>query len=266
MYMNLIDIGLSPNKSRTIEFPIIPDEYIRHFIRGCWDGDGSVYIESKIGSIRAHYISGSLNFLVLLVLELGKIGLSLTKIYKKKYVTKAGEENYSYYIRYCKEKDCKQLYRYLYEDVSSDQYLDRKYKVYEDYFGKLNNMRLSCSERPKEILPLFEKWRAAYIDRPGEVLRPKDMLMLFEKFCKDSNYKITNAAKSKLQVISQILNRDKVFLYPAAVKKYFEKAIVRHGKRISGIENITDEILSTLTEDDIPSVTQFLKQKHIEWR
>jgi len=33
-------------------FPKIPDEYIRHFVRGCWDGDGTVYIEKRNGNLK----------------------------------------------------------------------------------------------------------------------------------------------------------------------------------------------------------------------
>jgi len=241
IYHDLIKIGLTPDKSKTILFPNIPQEYIRHFIRGCWDGDGSVYLESRTGNIGAAYVSGSANFSAMLILELAKAGLSRARIYKKKYRKKLGEEGCSYSIRYRKREDCWKLYRLLYQDVSSDQYLERKYKVFENYFGKLGGMRMSYSDRSKEIL------------------RPREMLTFFEKYCKDSNYKITDAAKSKLQVISQILQRDKVFIYAETVKKFFVKATARQAKRISGIENITDEILCIITEYDIPSVNEFGK-------
>jgi hypothetical protein len=192
---------------------------------------------------------------------LAKAGLSLITIHSKKYQTKSGEDSYSYYISYSKIKDCKKLYRYLYEDVSSGQYLERKYKVFENYFGKLDDMQIDYDDGPKEILLSFEKLHMNYSDRPKDMLRPKGMFTSFEKYCNDSNYKITNEAKSKLQVISQILKRDKVILYPVSVKKFFIKAIARQTKRISGIENITNEILCTITEDDIPSVNEFSKIK-----
>ncbi|WP_368504370.1 LAGLIDADG family homing endonuclease [Alkalihalophilus sp. As8PL] len=35
--------GIKPNKSNTVEFPNIPDEYLSHFIRGYFDGDGHIY-------------------------------------------------------------------------------------------------------------------------------------------------------------------------------------------------------------------------------
>jgi hypothetical protein len=57
IYDDLINLGLSPHKSKTIGFPNIPQEFVRHFIRGCWDGDGSIYFTR--GNLEASYVSGS---------------------------------------------------------------------------------------------------------------------------------------------------------------------------------------------------------------
>src|SRR5690625_5997972 len=35
-------MGISEGKSRVVEFPEVPDEYLSHFIRGVIDGDGWV--------------------------------------------------------------------------------------------------------------------------------------------------------------------------------------------------------------------------------
>lgn len=40
---SLDNIGMTPSKSLTLEFPSIDKELYRHFIRGYFDGDGSVY-------------------------------------------------------------------------------------------------------------------------------------------------------------------------------------------------------------------------------
>jgi len=39
---DLMKLGCTPRKSKTLEFPIIPNNLIRHFIRGYFDGDGCV--------------------------------------------------------------------------------------------------------------------------------------------------------------------------------------------------------------------------------
>ena len=42
VYQDLLNLGLTPRKSLSLHFPAMPVECLRHFIRGCWDGDGSV--------------------------------------------------------------------------------------------------------------------------------------------------------------------------------------------------------------------------------
>lgn len=68
---NLVRLGGTPNKSNTMTFPEILGEFIADFIRGYFDGDGSVhsisYIASKNGKrytqIRSNFTSGSIKFL-----------------------------------------------------------------------------------------------------------------------------------------------------------------------------------------------------------
>lgn len=48
IYEDLLRLGLMPAKSLKLQFPEIPPDCVRHFIRGCWDGDGSVYLEKNV--------------------------------------------------------------------------------------------------------------------------------------------------------------------------------------------------------------------------
>jgi len=43
LYDFLLKIGLTPAKSKTIGPLLIPDEYYADFLRGCFDGDGTIY-------------------------------------------------------------------------------------------------------------------------------------------------------------------------------------------------------------------------------
>lgn len=43
----LIDQGCTPAKSLTLQFPNIPTEYLIDFIRGCWDGDGTLIFSKR---------------------------------------------------------------------------------------------------------------------------------------------------------------------------------------------------------------------------
>jgi len=44
---DLSGLGVLPRKSLNVKFPAIPDAYLRDFIRGVFDGDGSVYYEKR---------------------------------------------------------------------------------------------------------------------------------------------------------------------------------------------------------------------------
>lgn len=46
IFNDLIKLGITQNKSKTIEMPNIPDKYLSYFLQGLIDGDGSVYTEN----------------------------------------------------------------------------------------------------------------------------------------------------------------------------------------------------------------------------
>lgn len=71
---DLRSLGLEERKSLTMQFPNVPDEYVRHFIRGCWDGDGGFTVSK--GKLYAHYTCGSLAFIEKLAHELFKTGIT----------------------------------------------------------------------------------------------------------------------------------------------------------------------------------------------
>ena len=126
IYEDLIDLGLIPDKSLTVEFPNVPHKCVRHFIRGCWDGDGSVYIEKKRCRIGASFTSGSKRFIGKMVEELEKFGLKKRTI----HITKRKNPTYSFRFS---GSQCIKLYHYLYDNVPSTQYLERKYKIFNMY-------------------------------------------------------------------------------------------------------------------------------------
>lgn len=69
MFEDLVDKGCKPRKSLTLEFPTkIPNSILHHFIRGFFDGDGSVSIlrnknNQNWTSICSSFCSGSKSFL-----------------------------------------------------------------------------------------------------------------------------------------------------------------------------------------------------------
>ena len=66
-YRFLLEIGLTPNKSKTLPDLKIPKKYFADFLRGCIDGDGSIreiaHPESKHLQLRVSLASASVPFL-----------------------------------------------------------------------------------------------------------------------------------------------------------------------------------------------------------
>jgi predicted DNA-binding protein YlxM (UPF0122 family)/transcriptional regulator with XRE-family HTH domain len=123
LYDDIVNLGLTPNKSLIMQFPNVPNEYVRHFIRGCWDGDGSVYIEKESRRIGASFVSGSIEFVDGMVGELVSAGFSNRTIYSK------NNESKSYSFKFSGSQ-VRMLYHYLYDGVPDTEYLERKFKLF----------------------------------------------------------------------------------------------------------------------------------------
>lgn len=126
---DLLRLGVTPRKSRRMRFPAVPDEFLRHFIRGCWDGDGSVYSELGKASVIASYTSGSQRFVVDLMDALCAAGLRRPRFLTLTRRTRAGGLSESYYFKYY-GKDVAVLHDYLYDGVPPSQYLSRKKRMF----------------------------------------------------------------------------------------------------------------------------------------
>ena len=124
---DLMGFGMIRNKNSSIKFPNIPEEFISHFIRGCWAGSGCIYF-SKEGSITTKFTYGSLEFITHIEKELNKVGLRKRKIYQNKH-SKAP----SYYFTYATENSGK-LYKYLYKDARSKNSVKHQTVAFEKQF------------------------------------------------------------------------------------------------------------------------------------
>lgn len=125
-YPDLVKLGLKTTKSLDIEFPTIPRQYARHFIRGCWDGDGSVYFEKSRRHLTASFYSGSINFIKGMLAELERTGLPRRTIYTLQ------RKHQSFYFKF-RGNNCIKLYHYLYDDAPPTQYLERKHSLFKKY-------------------------------------------------------------------------------------------------------------------------------------
>jgi len=119
---NLDKHGIVPNKSKVSKLPLIPTDMYRHFIRGVYDGDGSMSY-SMDGNYRRYIFSivGNIDLMegirdvvfdqTTILLGLGRMKM-IHRVYKKG------------------NQQIMSLLNWLYKD--SSVYLDRKYKNYMD--------------------------------------------------------------------------------------------------------------------------------------
>lgn len=128
MVEQLKRLGCMPRKTTTNSFPTLeqlPEEYHRQFIRGVFDGDGSVF---KSGRKIGIDITGTEQFLMGLrdVLEHNQI-LPKEPIYI--YPSHAKNETIKR-LNFTKKESIIKFFHYLYDDVQ-DFYLQRKKSKYE---------------------------------------------------------------------------------------------------------------------------------------
>ena len=123
IYDDLISLGVIERKSLVMDFPTnYPVEYMADYIRGLWDGDGSIkLIDNKY--IQCAFHSGSEQFISSIADEISKITSSEID-YKFRSTV--------FVINICGD-NARKLCRYIYHDKMGDAYLTRKYNVWLKY-------------------------------------------------------------------------------------------------------------------------------------
>lgn len=146
LYEELLRIGLTPNKSKTIKKLRIPNKYFFDFLRGCFDGDGTIfsYWDRRWHSSFMFYIafaSGSSEFLKWLQNKIRtNCGLS-------GYIGRAGRNN-TYILRYAK-KESSALFDKMYYSKNIP-FLNRKFKK------ALKIFRIDTKHKNNKFTP---RWR-----------------------------------------------------------------------------------------------------------
>ena len=134
MYADLENLGLMPNKSKTIKFPdFIPNKYFSHFTRGYFDGDGCVHI-STVKNKNGQRVFKKLNVIFTSGSKLFLEGLNNNL--EKSTTVSLKNINYShraYQLRYC-TKDSIELFKFLYKNTFKEIYLKRKLEIFLRYF------------------------------------------------------------------------------------------------------------------------------------
>ena len=128
---NLINQGCVPRKTFLIKFPNLRDDLKRHFIRGFFDGDGSITSSDKTLQITIccasdYFISDLVNQLYSNI-ELKRIN----KIYKRK-------DGLSLYLNSSGD-DITLIGKYFYDN--SNIYLDRKKEIFDNVKENLKELK-----------------------------------------------------------------------------------------------------------------------------
>jgi len=124
------EFGIIQNKSLIIKFPKVPDNFLGDFVRGYFDGDGNVNFgrywridrQKWYWVLSTRFTSGSKRFI-------DDLSGSLKKYLKGGHIHK--KENNSGYDLQFSVRDSVDLYKLMYNNISSDLYLERKYKVFK---------------------------------------------------------------------------------------------------------------------------------------
>lgn len=123
----LIKLGIVQNKTLVLKFCEVPKNLINHFMRGYFDGDGSVSIRKKRNSICFSVCCASLEFLSkyqeILDINCG-VGRNEISSYKRNKVRR---------ISYEGARKIKKIFDFLY--LGATVFLDRKKKVFDRYFS-----------------------------------------------------------------------------------------------------------------------------------
>lgn len=123
MIKDLISIGCTSKKSLTLTFPTcISKDLIRHFIRGYFDGDGTVYV-TKTGYLQAGFIS---------TLEFCKDCLRHLNLSREYNIHKEQRSDKNVYYFTITGDRVEELYNYLYKDATI--FLDRKKEKFDQFY------------------------------------------------------------------------------------------------------------------------------------
>lgn len=128
----LNDLGITPKKSLTLDINMIkiPKDLRRHFIRGYFDGDGSL---NSYKRLNYDYLEWELSF----ISSNKFLNQILEEIGKERKLYSCGN-NYRFCFK--GKKDINEIIEYLYKDATI--YLDRKYKKVLE-FKALNDYQVA---------------------------------------------------------------------------------------------------------------------------
>lgn len=146
--------GCVEKKSLILQFPTtVPEEFMSHFIRGYFDGDGCIWCGKRkfmkfksrpkgriIQNVKFHF-TGCIDFISKLENYLNeKIGLSIVKINRTH--SRPEQSDRVCMLEYSGRKNIKKFYDYIYKDCE-EFYIPRKKEKFEEIICALSEKSLS---------------------------------------------------------------------------------------------------------------------------
>lgn len=121
---DLKSLGCKPRKSIVLQFPNVPEEHLSHFIRGFFDGDGSIHF-NKPNTIKIAFIAGK-QFLEVMQKRLNEtLGLRIGPL----------QQHFKVYIALYYGDDARKFCNWIYEN-SKGLHLNRKKERFDNHIIK----------------------------------------------------------------------------------------------------------------------------------
>ena len=161
---DIIKLGGKERKSLDVPFPKIPKEFMPAFIRGVFDGDGSIgfYYPNGVGRLMSVFCGGSKNFMLELFKALKQIpnlnGFFSTVNYLR------GKNHHTIYRIGLSHNDTIRLCQYMY-DANCDLKLERKYAIFKRHNHMVNiHKGFASYDEAKKLVDTFHlKTRAQWM-------------------------------------------------------------------------------------------------------
>ena len=140
MFRDLSNLGFQPNKSKVVRMPTIPKRFLSHFIRGYFDGDGSIFFgaykrndrttETLQFRITTSFASGSKEFLK----DLQTLILKNTNL-KGGCLSKKSKDKEDFQLAFS-TSDSEKMFQFMYNGATKDYFLERKFNKFQEAFQK----------------------------------------------------------------------------------------------------------------------------------
>ncbi len=168
----LAELGCIPNKSLVVEYPpcLTTIDQHRAFLRGMFEGDGSIYSRNKhsICSIGCQISSGSAQFLYALRDKMKELLDIDCPIYLKKGEPRIIAIGHGH-------QDVYRFMSFIYDTSRLDLVMDRKYQKWQEFKNRVDN------PRPKRFNLNLTTRRAFHIKAPDNQIYHSDTMSGFAR-------------------------------------------------------------------------------------